>query len=173
MRMFRERLDKHGGSRASTDEADRESGFYPLEDAPGDRWAARLDQIDRYLDATRPPEPEPGAAGAAPKRKRTRWWWISRGIAAFFTLFVLIVLWLAITAPLSKSLQPIAPPEITLLAADGTPIARNGADRRRAGARSPSCRRTSSTPSSPSRTGASTITGASIRAGSPAPRGAT
>jgi penicillin-binding protein 1A len=127
MRMFRERLDKHGGSRASTDEADRESGFYPLEDAPGDRWAARLDQIDRYLDATRPPEPEPGAAGAAPKRKRTRWWWISRGIAPFFTLFVLIVLWLAITAPLSKSLQPIAPPEITLLAADGTPIARNGA----------------------------------------------
>src|SRR5690606_19106659 len=28
---------------------------------------------------------------------------------------------------LSKSLQPIAPPQITLLAADGTPIARNGA----------------------------------------------
>jgi penicillin-binding protein 1A len=36
-------------------------------------------------------------------------------------------LWLAITAPLSKSLQPIAPPRITLLASDGTPIARNGA----------------------------------------------
>jgi penicillin-binding protein 1A len=41
--------------------------------------------------------------------------------------FFLLVGWLAITAPLSKSLQPISPPEITLLAANGTPIARNGA----------------------------------------------
>ncbi|WEK47669.1 MAG: transglycosylase domain-containing protein [Candidatus Andeanibacterium colombiense] len=62
----------------------------------------------------------------APK-KHTRGWWISRGIAAFLFLFILIVGWLLVTAPLSKSLQPIAPPEITLLAADGTPIARNGA----------------------------------------------
>ena len=42
-------------------------------------------------------------------------------------LLILIVAWLAFTAPLSKSLQPIAPPRITLLAWDGTPIARNGA----------------------------------------------
>jgi len=62
-----------------------------------------------------------------PKKPRTRWWWFSRGLAALFALFVLVVLWLAITAPLSKSLQPIAPPQLTLLAADGTPIARNGA----------------------------------------------
>src|SRR3546814_4595717 len=40
---------------------------------------------------------------------------------------MLIVGWLAITAPLSKSLEPIAPPELTLLASDGTPIARTGA----------------------------------------------
>jgi penicillin-binding protein 1A len=32
-----------------------------------------------------------------------------------------------LTAPLSKSLQPIVPPQLTLLAADGTPIARSGA----------------------------------------------
>ncbi len=56
----------------------------------------------------------------------------SRGVAAFLFLFILLIGWLLVTAPLSKSLQPIAPPEITLLAADGTPIARNGAvvDRR-------------------------------------------
>jgi len=42
-------------------------------------------------------------------------------------LFFLTVLWLLFTAPLSKSLEPIAPPELTLLASDGTPIARNGA----------------------------------------------
>src|SRR6478735_8553781 len=61
-------------------------------------------------------------------KPRTRWWWIKRGLAAFALAFVLLVGWLAITAPLSKSLRPIAPPELTLLAADGTPIARNGAD---------------------------------------------
>lgn len=62
-----------------------------------------------------------------PPKKINKWLWIRRGIAAFLALFILAVLWLAITAPLSKSLQPIAPPRITLLAADGTPIARNGA----------------------------------------------
>jgi penicillin-binding protein 1A len=68
-------------------------------------------------------EPEDTAAPVP----RTRWWWIKRGVQVFVLVFSLILIWLAITAPLSKSLQPIAPPEITLLAADGTPIARNGA----------------------------------------------
>src|SRR4051812_6538645 len=43
-------------------------------------------------------------------------------------LFMLIVAWLAITAPLSKSLQPIAAPSLTLVSAEGDPIARRGAD---------------------------------------------
>ncbi len=41
---------------------------------------------------------------------------------AMLAAFLLLIAWLAITAPLSKSLQPIAPPQLTLLAADGTPI---------------------------------------------------
>ncbi len=64
------------------------------------------------------------AEAPSPSRK---WLWIRRGIAAGLLLFIMILLWLAVTAPLSKSLEPIAPPRITLLAADGTPIARNGA----------------------------------------------
>lgn len=58
---------------------------------------------------------------------RPRRWSFRRllGLATF--LLILLVGWLAITAPLSMSLKPISPPEITLLAADGTPIARNGA----------------------------------------------
>ncbi|PEQ13814.1 penicillin-binding protein [Novosphingobium sp. PC22D] len=63
-----------------------------------------------------------------PKRPRGRLWWVSRGLAALVFLFIVIIGWLAITAPLSKSLEPIEPPQITLLAADGTPIARKGAD---------------------------------------------
>lgn len=116
---------KQNGNAARADEA-TDATFYALQDAPGDPWAARLEQIDRYLDRTKPPESKP-AAGDAPRAKHGKGWWIVRGLGVLFGLFVLTVLWLAITAPLSKSLQPIAPPEVTLLAADGTPIARTGA----------------------------------------------
>jgi penicillin-binding protein 1A len=75
---------------------------------------------------TFPPPPD-----AKPPRKplfgKSRWWWFGRGLAAFLLLLIITIAWLAFTAPLSKSLQPIAPPRITLLAWDGTPIARNGA----------------------------------------------
>ncbi|WP_313539054.1 transglycosylase domain-containing protein [Sphingomonas sp.] len=65
---------------------------------------------------------------AGPARRRIRWGrWIVRGLAVFILVFIAAVAWLAITAPLSKSLRPPAPPSITLLAADGTPIARRGA----------------------------------------------
>lgn len=65
---------------------------------------------------------------AAPARRRIRWArWIVRGLAVAILLFIAAVAWLAITAPLSKSLRPPAPPSITLLAEDGTPIARRGA----------------------------------------------
>jgi penicillin-binding protein 1A len=53
--------------------------------------------------------------------------WVMRGLAAMIVLFVIAVGWLAVTAPLSKSLQPPTPPSITLLADDGKPFARRGA----------------------------------------------
>ena len=53
--------------------------------------------------------------------------WIVRGAAAGIVLFVLAVIWLAVTAPLSRSLKPPTQPSITLTAADNTPIARRGA----------------------------------------------
>lgn len=60
-------------------------------------------------------------------RDRSKLWWTGRGILAVLATFALLVAWLTITAPLSKSLEPIAPPQVTLLASDGTPIARQGA----------------------------------------------
>jgi penicillin-binding protein 1A len=114
--MIWDRSGKQKGGARSSGDPD-EPGYYALQDSPGDPWAAQLDEIDRYLEAGR----------EKPKKKRSRWWWFSRGMAALLFLFILLVAYVAITAPLSKSLQPIAPPQITLLAADGTPIARNGA----------------------------------------------
>src|SRR3954469_21411268 len=54
-----------------------------------------------------------------------RWKHILLGLAA---LFMLLVAWLAITAPLSKSLQPIGAPSLTLVSVEGQPIARRGAE---------------------------------------------
>jgi len=50
-----------------------------------------------------------------------------RALRILALLVVLLILWLAVTAPLSRSLQPIAAPSITLLSAEGEPIARRGA----------------------------------------------
>lgn len=88
-------------------------------------WDAKLAGIDEALEVE--------------ERRRLRWWqreywrargklwWTGRGILASFALLALLIGWLTITAPLSKSLEPIAPPQVTLLASDGTPIARSGA----------------------------------------------
>ncbi|HYJ83865.1 MAG TPA: PBP1A family penicillin-binding protein [Allosphingosinicella sp.] len=73
-----------------------------------------------------PQQPPPGP----PRRawyNPLRWGW-KRIVLALLALFMLIVAWLAITAPLSKSLQPIAAPSLTLVSVEGTPIARRGAD---------------------------------------------
>jgi penicillin-binding protein 1A len=98
---------------------------------------------DPFWRAATPPPPPPPAPpeGGSPagegetpnlpairKRFRFRWRWVSWGVAGFILLFVIAVAWLALTAPLSKSLQPPAPPSITLLSAEGKPIARRGAD---------------------------------------------
>jgi penicillin-binding protein 1A len=69
------------------------------------------------------PAPSPSSLEPPPKRKR-RWRRIALAIVA---LFVALFLWLAITAPLSKSLQPVAAPSITLVSAEGDPIAQHGA----------------------------------------------
>ncbi len=96
------------------------STSFPDADRPWEAQAAPA--------STPPPfQPGPFAPDAPQRKKRGKRFWISRLFAAFLLMLIIIIFWLAITAPLSKSLQPIAPPQITLLAADGTPIARNGA----------------------------------------------
>ena len=90
-------------------------------------WDDRLDGLKPF-DTLEPwrDEGEPDFAPEPPPRRRR--WLRKRTIAAGLLLLLLLTIaWLAITAPLSRSLQPIAPPSITLLASDGTPIARKGA----------------------------------------------
>ncbi len=69
------------------------------------------------------PPATPTVSSPWPSRRK----WIKRGFQTIFVLVAVAIVWLILTAPLSKSLQPIAPPRLTLVTADGQPIARNGA----------------------------------------------
>lgn len=90
-----------------------------------DAWDSRLSQLDAEVELEeRRKLPWWNREYWHARRKR---WWAVRIIAACFMFVFLLFGYLAITAPLSKSLEPIAAPQITLLASDGTPIARSGA----------------------------------------------
>ena len=101
-------------------DAKRRRWYWPF----GTKSGAETPYYQPYGDAIPPRIEEP----LAPlKKPHGKWWWTSRVIAAGLLAFILLIAYLAITAPLSKSLQPIAPPQITLLTSDGQPFARNGA----------------------------------------------
>ena len=132
---------------ANSARADVPAGFYPLYES--------MRPLDPDDEDDLPPRPRPSgkpdfaawdaklagideALGIEEKRRlrwwqrdywraRSKLWWTGRGIMAGFALFLALIGWLTFTAPLSKSLEPIAAPQVTLLASDGTPIARSGA----------------------------------------------
>lgn len=102
------------------------SGYYATHDSLDYQdWDSRLDQLDGAL-ATEERKRQRFWQPAYWQGRRKRWW-TGRLVLGTLALLLALFAWLAITAPLSKSLEPIAAPQITLLAADGTPIARNGA----------------------------------------------
>lgn len=128
--------DGYGGTAASTSQPRRKTieeleaelrGIVDSRPAP--------DPVTLRSPASPPPSSPPPVAGTgdivppvpSPSKWRTRWKWAKRGMTAFAVVFMLTVAWLAWTAPLSKSLEPIVPAQLTLVSADGRPIARNGA----------------------------------------------
>lgn len=102
-----------------------ETGRLRYNHAPADARAP-LPGFDAWHEGDAPPPPEP-PHHPRPNRARRIWRWVARAAAAFIVLIVIAVAWLAVTAPLSRSLKPPTPPSITLTASDGTPIARRGA----------------------------------------------
>src|ERR1044072_5771634 len=57
-----------------------------------------------------------------PKRRWVRWCFTTLG-----ALLLIILLWLIVTAPLSRALEPLEDPAMLLLSQEGRPIARRGA----------------------------------------------
>jgi penicillin-binding protein 1A len=68
----------------------------------------------------------PAEAILPPQPPLSRVRMVKRAIKIAALIFLLILIWLMITAPLSRSLGPIAAPSLTILSAEGEPIARRG-----------------------------------------------
>ena len=73
------------------------------------------------VEAPQPWAPPP------PKRRFSRWRIAGWVLSVLLLLFLATVTWLAIAAPPSRTLRPIAPPSVTLLASNGSLISRRGA----------------------------------------------
>jgi penicillin-binding protein 1A len=73
---------------------------------------------------SRPPEAPTDAPEAQPSRRRRFW---KYGLYGFATFFLVTLIWLILTAPLSRALEPLDDPAMLLLSAEGQPIARRGA----------------------------------------------
>ena len=60
-----------------------------------------------------------------PVKPRRKWWRVA--LYAVSALLLVTILWLIVTAPLSRALEPLADPAMLLVSSEGRPIARRGA----------------------------------------------
>ncbi|WP_265530301.1 transglycosylase domain-containing protein [Sphingomicrobium marinum] len=71
-----------------------------------------------------PDDPPDGMAPLPPKRRRFRWFrW---GFMALSLLFLFTIIWLIVTAPLGRALEPLDDPAMLFVSVEGQPIARHG-----------------------------------------------
>jgi penicillin-binding protein 1A len=85
-------------------------------------WRRGGANIEELPDPLVPVAPESLEPPAKPKRKR--WKIILYAVSA---LLLVTILWLIVTAPLSRALEPLADPAMLLVSSEGRPIARRGA----------------------------------------------
>ena len=88
------------------------------------RGGSNVEELpDPFAPAGPPPGSQPDEVEPKPKRKR-RWPLVLYAIAG---LFFVTLIWLIVTAPLSRALEPLDDPAILLVSQEGRPIARRGA----------------------------------------------
>ncbi|MBW8783084.1 MAG: penicillin-binding protein, partial [Novosphingobium sp.] len=81
-----------------------------------------LEELPDPLAPETPPPKDETPEGEAPRRRR--WPLVLYSVAG---LLAITILWLVITAPLSRALEPLADPALLLLDDSGRPIALRGA----------------------------------------------
>ena len=90
-------------------------------------WQRGGIDVEQLPELFPPPTPVDGGTvpPPAPKPSRRRWWrW---GFNIFAALILVTLIWLIVTAPLGRALEPLKDPAMLLLSEEGRPIARRGA----------------------------------------------
>jgi penicillin-binding protein 1A len=95
---------------------DRAHGIWQRDGADIENLPDPFGPIGRHADAASPPKP-------VGKFRR----WLRWGFNIFAALLLVTLIWLIVTAPLSRALEPLDDPAMLLLSAEGRPIARRGA----------------------------------------------
>jgi penicillin-binding protein 1A len=93
-------------------------------------WSRGGSNVEELPDLFEPARPTPGfnpdgvPPGEQPKRRRRRWPIVLYAISA---VFLVTLIWLIVTAPLSRALEPLDDPAILFVSQEGRAIARRGA----------------------------------------------
>ena len=83
-----------------------------------------VEQLPDPLPPADPPEP-PAAEEAPPAKPRRRW--LRYSLIGSAALLLVTLVWLIVSAPLGRALEPLEDPAMLLVSAEGRPIARRGA----------------------------------------------
>ncbi len=89
-------------------------------------WSRGGSNVEELPDPFAPLSPPPGPFPEYDARPRRRRWW-PLVLYAISAVFLVTLIWLIVTAPLSRALEPLEDPAILLLSQEGQPIARRGA----------------------------------------------
>ena len=87
-------------------------------------WSRGGANVEELPDPFAPEPPPPAEEAPSPRRRRGRLRIILYSLTAFL---IVTLIWLILTAPLSRALEPLDDPALLLLSAEGRPIARRGA----------------------------------------------
>ncbi|WP_426266733.1 transglycosylase domain-containing protein [Sphingomonas sp. LHG3443-2] len=95
-------------------------------EAPSTTWLDRSERASFFrsggVEPPPPPLPPEAQTGTSPRRPWLRW-----GLMGLGALLLVTLLWLIVTAPLGRALEPLPNPAMLIVSSEGQPIARRGA----------------------------------------------
>jgi penicillin-binding protein 1A len=89
-------------------------------------WQRGGVDVENLPDPFAPATPGTTAPPTEPPKK-PRWRWLRWAFNIFAALLLVTIIWLIVTAPLGRALEPLKDPAMLLLSEEGRPIARRGA----------------------------------------------
>ncbi len=91
-------------------------------------WSRNGVNVEELPDPLAPVPPSQPPDGEPPARpRRSRWRRVRLGLYTVSAILLLTIVWLIVTAPLSRALEPLPDPAMLFLSEEGRPIARRGA----------------------------------------------